>query len=235
MGLQAPFSIMMEPSIAEDIQAKAMLRLAEVGRGLSFNPEVFIRGSLKATFTHDLKFDLLEIVSYEFTEDIPRPVDDPSSSPVPEVNPEGNKGGTKKVAASSKMAMPVIPESAINEFGISSKTLRLLEVSDMFSKMNELLHYTEQTMRNPAESLASYSQLLRDKHAFLRAKQMASSPSFTAASVMPMSASTSIQGTPQIMTSNPGGPNPSQLHDSASPGAVKCRTSVGISPGDTAL
>ncbi|KAG0282357.1 hypothetical protein BGZ97_009016, partial [Linnemannia gamsii] len=242
-GLQAPFSTMLESSMAEDVQAKAMLRLAEFGRGLSFNAEnetiqfwqrfvsrfygtagrmrltlvhrltgdskifelvapslpryylgnaeagvkemqlildaptgpastfpliieypnvslvyhytsgskVFTKGSLKATFTHDLKFDLLEIVSQEFTEYIPRPVDDPSNSPVPEAKPEGKKkGGSKRAVASSKKAMPMIPESAINEFGISPKTLRLLEVSDMFSKMNELLHYTAQTKRGPS-------------------------------------------------------------------------------------
>lgn len=92
---------------------------------------MFTKGSLKATFTHDLKFDLLEIVSQEFTEYIPRPVDDPSNSPVPEAKPEGKKkGGSKKGVASSKKAMPVIAESVINEFGISSKTLRLLEVSE---------------------------------------------------------------------------------------------------------
>lgn len=34
------FSTVIESSIAEDVQAKAMLRLAEFGRGLSFNPEV---------------------------------------------------------------------------------------------------------------------------------------------------------------------------------------------------
>ncbi|KAF9121154.1 hypothetical protein BGW39_010795 [Mortierella sp. 14UC] len=330
MGLQVPFSGMIEPSIAEDIQAKAMLRLAEFGRGLSFNPEnetiqfwqrfvakfygaagrmrltlvhtitgdskIFelvapslpryylgnteagvkemqlildsptgptsalpliieypsisivyhytsgsrvgsiVVGSLKATFTHDLKFDLLEIVSQEFTEYVPRPVDDPSSSPAPEAKPEGKKkGGSKKTAVFSKKAVPMIPESAINEFGISPKTLRLLEVSDMFSKMNELIHYTAQNKRGPAESLASYSQLLREKQALLRAKQMSSSPSITAASAMPMSASASIQGASHIMASNPGGPNPSQLRDSGSPRAVKRRTSVGISPGDTTL
>ncbi|KAG0372594.1 hypothetical protein BGX24_012830 [Mortierella sp. AD032] len=326
MGLQASFSTMMEPSIAEDIQAKAMLRLAEFGRGLSFNTEnetrqywerfvsmfygtvgrmrltlvhaltgdskifelmapslpryylgnaeagvkgmqlilnthtgpantlpliieypsisivhhytggsrVFTKGSLKATFTHDLKFDLLEIVSQEFTEYIPRPVDDPSSSPVPEVKPEGKKkGGSKKAVASAKKALPVIPESAINEYGISHKTLRLLEISDNFAKLNELMLFAAQTKQGPVEGLALYAQGLRDKH--LRAKQIAGSPSIAAASVMPMSASTSMQGTPQIMTSNPGGPNLSQLRDSASPRAVKRRTSVGISPGDTAL
>ncbi|KAK3814789.1 MAG: LIM-domain binding protein-domain-containing protein [Linnemannia elongata] len=197
--------------------------------------KVFTKGSLKATFTHDLKFDLLEIVSQEFTEYIPRPVDDPSNSPVPEAKPEGKKkGGSKKGVASSKKAMPVIAESVINEFGISSKTLRLLEVSDMFSKMNELLHYTAQTKRGPAESLASYSQLLRDKHALMRAKQMSSSPSMSAASVVPMGASTPVQAGSQIATVNNGGPNPPQMRDSASPRAMKRRTSVGISPGDTA-
>ncbi|KAF8936605.1 hypothetical protein BGZ47_009408 [Haplosporangium gracile] len=328
VGLQVPFSTVVESSIAEDVQAKAMLRLAEFGRGLSFNPEnetiqfwqrfvskfygaagrmrltlihtltgdskifelvapslpryylgnaeagvkemqlildtpigpastlpliieypsvslvyhytsgskVFTRGSLKATFTHDLKFDLLEIVSQEFTEYIPRPVDDPTNSPLPEVKPEGKKkGGSKKAVASFKKAMPVIAESVINEFGISPKTLRLLEVSDMFSKMNELLHYTAQTKRGPAESLASYSQLLREKHALMRSKQMAGSPSMSAASVVPIGASTPVQAASQITMVNNGGPNPSQLRDSASPRAMKRRTSVGISPSDTAL
>ncbi|KAF9902888.1 hypothetical protein EC991_004400 [Linnemannia zychae] len=319
---------MIEPSIAEDIQAKAMLRLAEFGRGLSFNPEnetmqfwerfvtkfygaagrmrltllhtitgdskifelvtpslpryyhrnaeagvkemqlildsptrpasalplvieypsisivyhytsgskVFTKGSLKATFTHDLKFDLLEIVSQEFTEYVPRPLDDPSNSPAPEVKSEGKKkGGSKKTAISSKKVMPMIPESTINEFGISPKTLRLLELADMFSKMNDLLHYTAYIKRGPAESFALYSQFLRDRHALWKAKQMSSSPSIPAASVMSVGVSASIQGASHTMTSNPGGPNPSQLHDSGSPRAVKRRTSVGISPSDTAL
>lgn len=85
------------------------------------------------------------------------------------------------------------------------------------------------------ESLASYSQLLRDKHALMRAKQMASSPSMSAASVVPMGASTPVQAGSQISTVNNGAPNPSQMRDSASPRAMKRRTSVGISPGDTAL
>lgn len=104
---------------------------------------MFTKGSLKATFTHDLKFDLLEIVSQEFTEYIPRPVDDPSSSPVPEVKSEGKKkGSSKRAVALSKKAMPVIPESAINEYGISPKTLRLLEVSG-FAFSIYLLSYSK--------------------------------------------------------------------------------------------
>lgn len=85
------------------------------------------------------------------------------------------------------------------------------------------------------ESLASFSQLLRDKHALMRAKQMTGSPSMSAASVLPMGASTPIQPASQIMTVNNGGPNPSHIRGSASPRAIKRRTSVGISPGDTAL
>ncbi|KAG0278528.1 hypothetical protein BGZ96_002351 [Linnemannia gamsii] len=318
---------MIESSIAEEIQAKAMLRLAEFGRGLSFNAEnetlpfwnrfvskfygaagrmrltlihtltgdskifelmapslpryylgnlesgvkemqvildtptgpastlpliieypnvsfvhhytsgskVFTKGSLKATFTHDLKFDLLEIVSQEFTEYIPRPVDDPSSSPVPEVKSEGKKkGSSKRAVALSKKAMPVIPESAINEYGISPKTLRLLEVSDIFLKMKELMHHSAQTKQGPAESMASYAQLLREKHAHMRAKQMSASPSMSASSVLPMGLNP-VQPASQIMTVNNGGPTSSHIRDSASPRAIKRRTSVGISPGDTAL
>jgi len=95
---------------------------------------VFAKGSLKATFTHDFKFDLLEIVSQEFIEYIPRPVDDPTTSPVPEGKPEGKKKGiSKKAVAALRKALPVISESAINDFGIAPSTLRLLEVTHEFS------------------------------------------------------------------------------------------------------
>ncbi|KAF9921180.1 hypothetical protein FBU30_008815 [Linnemannia zychae] len=311
---QTPFSTMIESNIAEDIQAKAMLRLAEFGRGLSLNAEnetiqfwqqfvskfygtsgrmrltlihnltgdklvasslpryyyknveagvkemqlildvpagpavtlpliieypnmsiVFTKGSIKATFTHDFKFDLLEIVSQEFTEYIPRPMDEQTNSPMSEVKIEGKKkGGSKKATAPSKKIVPAVPDSAINEYGISPATLQLLEISDMFYKLNELMQASAQTKRGPIETLSSYSQLLREKHTFLKAKQMANSPSLVAASVTPIVATTPIQSNPQIMVANHG-PNPSQLRGSASPRAIKRRTSVGISPADSVL
>lgn len=61
---------------------------------------------------------------------IPRPVDDPSVSPVLDVKSEGKKkGGSKKAAAPTKKPTPSIPEVVVNEFGIASETMHQLEVS----------------------------------------------------------------------------------------------------------
>ncbi|KAF9926311.1 hypothetical protein BGZ67_008172 [Mortierella alpina] len=91
---------------------------------------VFAKGAIKATFASDFKFDLLELTSLEFVVYIPRPVDDPSLSPLLDVKSEGKKkGGSKKVAASPKKLTPSIPEIVVNEFGIASKTMQQLEVN----------------------------------------------------------------------------------------------------------
>ncbi len=92
--------------------------------------QVFAKGAIKATFASDFKFDLLEVTSLEFAVYIPRPFDDPSSSPVLDVKSEGKKkGGSKKAAVPPKRPSPSIPEIVVNEFGIASKTMQQLEVS----------------------------------------------------------------------------------------------------------
>lgn len=82
------------------------------------------------TFTSDYKFDLLELKALDFREYIPRTLEDPSTSPA-EVKLEGKKkSGSKRALASQKKITPqTIPESVVNEFGITAKAMRLLDVS----------------------------------------------------------------------------------------------------------
>ncbi|ORZ23865.1 LIM-domain binding protein-domain-containing protein [Lobosporangium transversale] len=91
--------------------------------------KIFAKGTIKATFATDFKFDLLELTSLGFEEFISRPVDETLGSPLLESKIEGKKkGNMKRALTTSKKATQSIPESIVNEFGITHKAMRLLEV-----------------------------------------------------------------------------------------------------------
>ncbi|KAF9571265.1 hypothetical protein EC968_000808 [Mortierella alpina] len=168
---------------------------------------VFAKGAIKATFASDFKFDLLELTSLEFAVFIPRPVDDPSLSPVLDVKTEGKKkGGSKKATPAQKKPTPSIPEIVVNEFGIASKTMQQLE-------------------------------LLRERQALMRNRQMSAQYQSSAAGIFatPMYLHTSGQATGQVMMMSSAAAlqAQSQARASASPRSMKRRTSMGISPSES--
>jgi hypothetical protein len=82
-------------------------------------------------FTTDYQIDLLEIVISDFTELIPRPKDDPTESPNIDSKADSKKKNVSKkaVVAAGKGSNYTVPESVVNEFGVTPKTMRTLGVS----------------------------------------------------------------------------------------------------------
>ncbi|KAG0259758.1 hypothetical protein BGZ95_004592, partial [Linnemannia exigua] len=100
-------------------------------------------GSVRVMFSTDYKIDLLEITISDFTELIPRPKDDPLESPTVDSKVDARKKSTaKKVAAAAKISSYVVPESVVNEFGVTPKTMRTLVISDIKFKIPELMQTT---------------------------------------------------------------------------------------------
>lgn len=98
-------------------------------------------GSVRVMFATDYKIDLLEITISDFTELIPRPKDDASESPVidPKTDSKKKNASKKGSAAAIKGSNYSVPESVVNEFGVTHKTMRTLGVSPyLFSCLVEL-------------------------------------------------------------------------------------------------
>ncbi|KAG0206456.1 hypothetical protein BGX28_002089 [Mortierella sp. GBA30] len=199
---------------------------------------VFMKGAIKATFASDFKFDVLELTSMDFSVYIPRPVDDSASSPLLDVKVEGKKKGSKKIAPSKKIVSNV-PENVVNEFGITSKTMQQLEMSNTISEMSELMQYSTHTKRGATESLAAYSQLLRERQALLGNRQMSQFQSLSAAHIFttPMAPQTldHTVGQTVILANNGSTSIQAQTRASASPRSIKRRTSKCISPSESSL
>ncbi|KAG0274907.1 hypothetical protein BGZ96_004037, partial [Linnemannia gamsii] len=122
-------------------------------------------GSVRVMFATDYKIDLLEITISDFTELIPRPKDDTSESPVidPKTDSKKKNASKKAAAAAAKNANYSVPESVVNEFGVTHKTMRTLGISDIKSKMPELMGSgTGANKRSPDTSLAFNFQGLQN-------------------------------------------------------------------------
>ncbi|KAF9135984.1 hypothetical protein BG015_003200 [Linnemannia schmuckeri] len=111
-------------------------------------------GSVRVMFATDYKIDLLEITISDFTELIPRPKDDASESPVidPKTDSKKKTASKKASAAAAKGSNYSVPESVVNEFGVTHKTMRTLGISDIKSKMPELLGTTAGANRPSPDS-----------------------------------------------------------------------------------
>ncbi|KAF9117834.1 hypothetical protein BGX30_005024 [Mortierella sp. GBA39] len=122
-------------------------------------------GSVRVMFATDYKIDLLEITISDFTELIPRPKDDASESPVidPKTDSKKKNASKKASAAAIKCSNYSVPESVVNEFGVTHKTMRTLGISDIKSKMPELLGTTTgSNRRSPDSSLTFNTQGLQN-------------------------------------------------------------------------
>ncbi|KAF9915505.1 hypothetical protein FBU30_001911 [Linnemannia zychae] len=123
-------------------------------------------GTIRVIFGPDYKFELLEIKILDFTELIPRPKGDTSESPVIDSKTDSKKKSSSKKGSSSavKNSGYIIPESVVNEFGISIKMMRALGISDIQSKMPELLQTTtDVTRRQSQDSVAPHAyQMLQN-------------------------------------------------------------------------
>ncbi|KAK5807751.1 LIM-domain binding protein-domain-containing protein [Linnemannia elongata] len=122
-------------------------------------------GSVRVMFATDYKIDLLEITISDFTELIPRPKDDALESPVidPKADSKKKNASKKGSAAAIKGSNYSVPESVVNEFGVTHKTMRTLGISDIKSKMPDLLGTTTgANRRSPDSSLAFNVQGLQN-------------------------------------------------------------------------
>ncbi|KAG0287068.1 hypothetical protein BGZ98_004817 [Dissophora globulifera] len=218
---------------------------------------VFTRGSIKVTFANDLKFDLLELTSLDFTEDgtLSTISDGASTATTADVKLEGKKkkGSSKRAAVPPKKLPPTIPETVVNEYGIAPKTMRLLEIADVSSKMNELIMFSAHTKMGAIESLAVCAQQLRERQTVLRSRQLSiqsNSPILVNAFATPMLVPQTLQQTSSANTPSTAGGAAGAgggvaaagavtaakkvlVRASASPRSVKRRPSAAISPSDS--
>ncbi|KAF9577728.1 hypothetical protein BGW38_006873 [Lunasporangiospora selenospora] len=193
------------------------------------------KGHLRATFSADWRFELLEVTSTEFSEYFQRPGEDSTTSPLLDPKIEGKKkSSSKKSASTKKSLLQSIPESVVNEFGITARVNTHLEVSDVCGKMEELVQHSHQTKQSASDSLVSYSQLLRDQHTAMQNRQgmQLSAINPQTGFVTPLAPMTPFQtvGQNAIMVSHVG---QAVQRASSSPRSVKRRPSVGFSPSDS--
>ncbi|KAG0245146.1 hypothetical protein BGX31_007857, partial [Mortierella sp. GBA43] len=94
--------------------------------------KVVTTGAMKVAFTEDYMIDRLEFTAIDFQELIPRPKDDPSSSPSMESKVDSKKKSSAKrsnsIPKGPSQSTTDVPEKLINEFGIPAKMLTKLSV-----------------------------------------------------------------------------------------------------------
>ncbi|KAF9405788.1 hypothetical protein BGZ76_006480, partial [Entomortierella beljakovae] len=183
---------------------------------------VFSKGSMKATFSMDFRFELLELSLDAFDEYFPRGNDEAAtataSSSLPEVKTENKRKNSKHGAAQRKQSL-IVPEKVVNEFGVTVDTMRILEITDHFTKLLPIIQFSARNGTGPAESLAAVTQRLSLVTA--GPKQINQFPT----------AGLAHYPTNHIATTD----DSSLLRASASPRSIKRRTSIAISPGDSGL
>ncbi|KAF9101844.1 hypothetical protein BGX27_011297 [Mortierella sp. AM989] len=183
---------------------------------------VVSKGKIKATFTSDFKFDLLELNLHNFEEFIVRPSEETSSNPHPEIKTEGRRKPSSKHPVLPKKQSNNIPERVVNEFGVTHDTMRVLEVADQCSKMNILFQYSTKHELGATDSLHAISREIIEYNG---AKQLTQTGTFATVAASPVP----IYSTTHAVTSNDG----TLTRPSASPGSNKRRTSVAISPSES--
>ncbi|KAF9558859.1 hypothetical protein EC968_006854 [Mortierella alpina] len=110
--------------------------------------KVIMNGALQVTFTGDFRIERLDIATSDFVELIPRPKEDLPPSPTLDGKIDSKKkGNSKRANLGNKSASHAFPESAVNEYGVSTKVMKVLEISDMRSKMSELIQSTATTTK----------------------------------------------------------------------------------------
>ncbi|KAF9949177.1 hypothetical protein BGZ70_001901 [Mortierella alpina] len=119
----------------------------------SSGSKVIMNGALQVTFTGDFRIERMDIATSDFVELIPRPKEDLSTSPTLDGKIDSKKkSNSKRANLGNKAAGHIFPESAVNEYGVPTKVMRVLEISDMRSKMSELIQSTAATKRGGSES-----------------------------------------------------------------------------------
>ncbi|GJJ71811.1 hypothetical protein EMPS_04168 [Entomortierella parvispora] len=98
--------------------------------------KVMTTGIIKVVFSPDYKFNDMEFAAVDFVEYIPRPAIDTQGSAVLESKVEMKKKNSAKRTSQPKPAQP-IPESVVNEFGVTSKAMKAFETADVKSAVDE--------------------------------------------------------------------------------------------------
>lgn len=93
-----------------------------------------MNGTLQVTFTGDFRIERMDIATSDFVELIPRPKEDLSTSPTLDGKVDSKKkSNTKRANLGAKTAGHIFPESAVNEYGVSAKVMKVLEVTFFLS------------------------------------------------------------------------------------------------------
>ncbi|RUS25336.1 hypothetical protein BC938DRAFT_472309 [Jimgerdemannia flammicorona] len=141
--------------------------------------QVVAKGMLQVTFslstaTGTLKIDMWEFHTQNYVEYIPRSAivrRELENSPSMETK-EGVKAKIKQQqmmqgesAASDGRGDWVIPDTPVNEYGITVKTMRCLEIAEVVGHMKDLIAYSVENNFGPIQSLQKYTQTCRENQA----------------------------------------------------------------------
>ncbi|ORX95764.1 hypothetical protein K493DRAFT_301291 [Basidiobolus meristosporus CBS 931.73] len=107
--------------------------------------QVYASGTLKVTLNSQLKFELFEFVTTQHTELLRRGL-------LLALAQSHNEG---------KIDIHHLPDSPINDYGVSIRTMRCLEISEVITEMSDLISYSLSSNLGAIQSLQKYGEMLR--------------------------------------------------------------------------
>ncbi|RUS17400.1 LIM-domain binding protein-domain-containing protein, partial [Endogone sp. FLAS-F59071] len=142
---------------------------------------VVARGRLRVTFSPAFKIDTWEFWTAAHTEYIPRSAVVPRESQQKSPAMETKEGVMAKIQQQGKQqqgegSWDYIPESSVNEFGITLKAMRCLEIAEVVGRMKDLITYSVSTNTGPIQSLAKLAQRFREQPRLPNQPGMISNP-----------------------------------------------------------
>ncbi|KAK9729770.1 hypothetical protein K7432_000017 [Basidiobolus ranarum] len=108
--------------------------------------QVYANGTLKVTLDSQLKFELFEFATTEYTELLRRGL-------LLALAQSHNEG---------KIDINHLPDSPINDYGVPIRTMRCLEISEVITEMSDLISYSFSSNLGPIQSLRKYGEMLRN-------------------------------------------------------------------------
>lgn len=122
---------------------------------------VVSNGHLRVVFALTGKIELMEFITHSHTEYIAREAIVKTMTEPPDIKPVVKKG---KSAPPQPQPYDQIklPESPVNEYGITQKVMRCLEIAESVVSMRDLMSWSINQSQGPLESLRKYTEVIRN-------------------------------------------------------------------------
>ncbi|TPX43726.1 hypothetical protein SeMB42_g02893 [Synchytrium endobioticum] len=117
--------------------------------------QVFCAGRLRVTFNHQSKIELFEFTTTKHVEYIPRGF-------VLAENEKHNDVDHCNATRANMKRSSFIPDSPVNEFGLTLSTMRCLEIAEVVGHMKDLISLDLTSNTGPIQTLANYGKTLRE-------------------------------------------------------------------------